>query len=126
MKKSLAALVLLALLAAVSLWHVAVLGGLTGELQDLLTQAEDRAEEENWSAADALTREALRRWKDRDFYLHVTLQHRSIDEVDTSFGEVLEFIELQEAGEYSAANARLVSQLRLLGEAERPSLENLL
>ena len=73
------------------------------ELTSLLTQAESLAERGEWSEAESLTQQ-----------------------VHTGFQEVLEFIRCEEGGEYSAANARLVSQIELLYEMEEFSLKNLL
>ena len=76
--------------------------------------------------AAELTRAASEQWDGRAFYLHVTLDHKTADDIAVGFAETLEFLEWQESGEYSAANARLMEQLKLLGEVERPNLENLL
>ena len=54
------------------------------------------------------------------------LRHADTDEVSSSFQEVGEFITCREDGEYSAANARLIAQIRLLYEAEQLSLKNIL
>ncbi len=126
MRKGWIAVALLAALIGLSCCHVVALGGLTEEVTGLLTQAEARAEEGDWAGADALTHQAARRWEEKRFYLHTTLDHTATDEVDLSFSETLELIQCQEAGEYSAANARLIRQLRLLGEMELPLPENLL
>ena len=48
------------------------------------------------------------------------------DRIYTGFQEVLEFLTCQEAGEYSAANARLMTQISLLYEAEQFTLKNVL
>ena len=126
MKRGWLALGLLVAMVALAWWHTASLDDLTGELGGLLTRAEERAERGDWEGAAGLTRLASSRWEGKHFYLHATLEHDVTDAIDTGFADTLEFIQCREAGEYSAANARLMSQLRLLGEMERPLLENLL
>ena len=126
MKKGWLAIGLLAGMVALSLWHVSALRGLTTELGEQLRRAEALAEQGDWDKAAELTRAASERWDGRAFYLHVTLDHKTADDIAVGFAETLEFLEWQEAGEYSAANARLMEQLELLGEVERPNLENLL
>lgn len=126
MKKGWLAIGLLAGMVALSLWHVSALRGLTTELGEQLHRAEALAEQGDWDKAAELTRAASERWDGRAFYLHVTLDHKTTDDIAVGFAETLEFLEWQEAGEYSAANARLMEQLELLGEVERPNLENLL
>lgn len=126
MKKGWLAIGLLAGMVALSLWHVSALGRLTADLGGRLEQAEALAERGDWDRAVQMTQEASKEWDGRAFYLHVTLDHKTADDIAVGFAETLEFLEWQETGEYSAANARLMEQLRLLGEVERPNLENLL
>lgn len=126
MKKGWLAVAFLIIMAALGLWHVDTLGDLTDSLCRDLTQAESLTESGDWAQAGELTAHAAQRWDDRQMYLHITLDHEATDQISVSFSEVTEFLEHQEAGEYSAANARLMEQLELLGTAERPLLENLL
>ena len=126
MKRGWLAVVLLLAMVALAWWQVVTLNGLTEELTGLLAQAEERAEAGDWEGAAQVTKAASDKWDGRHFYLHATLEHQVTDEIATSFAETLEFIQCREAGEYSAANARLMKQLELLGEMERPLLENLL
>ncbi len=126
MKRGWLAAALHAAMLGAAFWHMTTLGSLTGELGDLLAQAEELAEQGDWEGAERMTRTASERWDSRHFYLHATLEHQLTDEIAVSFAQTLELIQCQEAGEYSAANARLMKQLELLGEMERPALENLL
>lgn len=126
MKRGWLAIVLLAAVAALALWHVHYLTDLTEELTQTLEQAEALAEKEDWQGAAELTRSAQSRWEEATVGLHITLDHEVMDEVSVGFAETLEYLELAEAGEYSAANARLMERLTLLGEMERPTVENLL
>ena len=126
MKREWLAVGLLAAMIALASWHVVTLDGLTGELSDLLARAEQMAEQGDWEGASGLTQTAAERWDGKHFYLHATLEHDVTDQIAISFAETLEFLQCQEAGEYSAANARLMEQLELLREMEQPLLENLL
>lgn len=126
MKKGWLAIGLLVGMVILSLWHVSALRGLTADLGEQLRRAEELAERGDWDEAAELTRAASEQWDGRAFYLHVTLDHKTADDIAVGFAETLEFLEWQETGEYSAANARLMEQLKLLGEVERPNLENLL
>lgn len=119
---------LILLLAALSGLHVWHLGGFTGELTAMLTQAQERAEQENWEEAARLTQKVKDRWMDHEGYLHVTLHHNDIDAVLVSLDETLAFLEGAEkqTAEYAASNARLLTQLGLLVEAELPTLTNIL
>ena len=126
MKRGWLALALMAGMLALACWHVTTLDELTGELGALLSRAEELAEQGDWEGATQVTRRASERWDEKHFYLHATLEHQVTDAIATSFAETMEFLECREAGEYSAANARLMEQLALLSEMEKPLLENLL
>ena len=126
MKRLWIACAILAMLLAATLWNAGRLERFTASLTDLLEQAEAQAEGEAWREAYALTRLAYDRWESRSTSLHITLRHSDTDDIQTGFQEVLEFLQCQEAGEYSAANARLIARLELLSEAEQLSLENIL
>lgn len=126
MKRGWLAVGLLAGLVALSLWNVKKLDVLAAELNGALAGAEAAAEAGDWSGAEERTAAALERWQESGFYLHVTLDHETTDDIDLAFGEVREFIQCQEGGEYSAANARLMEAIRLMGEMQKPKVENLL
>lgn len=117
---------ILAVLFAATLYNASYLDRLTDSLSDQLTQAEACAEAGDWAEAARLTEGAFDEWESHTLYLHVLLRHADTDDVNSSFQEVGEFITCQESGEYSAANARLMTQIRLLYEAEQLSLKNIL
>lgn len=117
--------ILLAILAG-TLAHSAYLTTFTRELTVLLEEAEANAEREDWDSAARLTQNAYDRWHAKDLYLHVALRHDETDVIYTGLREVTEFIQCQESGEYSAANARLIANLELMAEAEQLSLKNIL
>lgn len=126
MKRGWLAVALLVVMAALALWHVWYLNGLTGELAAALERAEGLAESRDWQGAGVLTRQAQDRWDGASILLHITLDHEVMDEVSVGFAETLEYLQMEEREEYSAANARLIERLELLGDMERPSVENLL
>lgn len=128
MKRLYLSLGLIALLCVLCGAHIIHLSGFTTELADLLIQAQEQVDQEDWPAADRLTRQAKERWVDHEGYLHITLRHADIDAVLVSFDEALAFLGGREhqPAEYAAVNARLITQLELLIEAELPTLTNLL
>ena len=128
MKRIGIALSIILTLALLSLWHTACLRRLTEELTDLLTRAEEQVEQDDWLAADALTRRALAAWEGHDFYLHAVLRHEDADAILTGFHQTLAYLEGDEPqpSEYAAANAQLITLVRLLLEEETPTLKNIL
>lgn len=125
MKRILIASAILILTFMATLGHSFYIASFTEGLTDLLEAAEANAEEEHWDTARELTQSARDRWDSRDAYLHILLRHSETDSVYTGFREVTEFIQCQESGEYSAANARLIAELELLSEAEQLTLKNI-
>lgn len=126
MKRIIIALVILGGVFGATMAHSAYISAFSRELTALLEEAEGKAEEGDWAEAMALTERAQDKWKDKAVYLHITLRHNDTDEVYAGLREVWEFIECQEGGEYSAANARLITKLELLAEAEELDLKNIL
>ena len=119
---------LLVLLAVLCTVHTVYLDHFIGELSDLLSQAQERVEREDWEEADRLTRQAKEIWVEHEGYLHTTQLHADIDAILISFDEALAFLRAGErqSAEYAAVNARLITQIGLLLESELHSLTNLL
>ena len=128
MKRLYVSLGLVLLLAALSGAHAWYLTRFTGQLTDLLSQAQAQVEREDWEQAARFTRQAQEQWMSRNGYLHVTLRHTDTDAIQISFDETLAFLEADERqpAEYAASNLRLMTHLELLAEAELPTLTNLL
>ena len=126
MRRLWCSLALLVLLLTAAVGNSLYLTHLTGTITDLLEEAQGMAQEEDWEAADALTREALAHWQDRDLYLYTTLRHADTDEVYTGFREAEGFLRTRESREYAASTARLIARLELVASMEQLSLKNLL
>lgn len=128
MKRIWISVALILALGVLATCHVLYLNHFISQMTGLLSQAQQQVEQDSWSQAEALTRQALEHWENNGAYLHTTMRHSDIDSVLISFHEVLAYLEGQERqpAEYAAANSRLMTQLSLLLEAELPSLKNLL
>lgn len=128
MKRLYLSIGLIALLAVLSGVHTWQLDRVIGQLTDQLTQAQELVGREDWEGATRLTHQAKERWMECEGYLHITLRHADTDAIQVSLDEALAFLEGSEhqPAEYASVNARLLTQLRLLVEAELPTLSNLL
>lgn len=126
MKRVWIAIGLLLIILAGTLTHSFYIASFTHDLSLLLEAAESEAEKGAWDKAEELTGTARNKWDQRNMYLHITLRHDATDKVYTGFCEVAEFIQCQEVGEYSAANARLIANLELVAEAEQLTIKNIL
>lgn len=120
-------LTVLTALFCLTLYNTQYLHNYTDELVTLLRQAELSAADGDWDAAEDKTEAALEQWHGRETLLHMIFIHRDTDEILLSFQEVRQLIIHQEdGGEYSAANARLITQIELLHEMEQLNWKNLL
>ena len=124
MKRLWIAAILLCALLGATLANAWYLGHLTGELTAALEESEALAEAGDWAGAQAATEAAFRRWNNHETYLHILLRHSDTDQIYAGFQETLALLESREYGEYAAANARLVTQIELLSEAEQLTLKN--
>ena len=128
MKRLCVSLGLIAVLAVLCGVHTVYLGRFTDELSGLLFQAQEQVERGDWEGATRLTQQAKEQWVALDGYLHIALRHADFDAILVSFDETLAFLQGNErqSAEYAAVNARLITQLGLLLEAELPTLTNVL
>ncbi|MBQ3134352.1 MAG: DUF4363 family protein [Oscillospiraceae bacterium] len=120
-----AAALLLAVLGA-TIANSRYLTGMTDGFCRQLTQSAELAAADNWPQALEKTEQTLSAWESHDFYLHTLLRHTDIDAIRLTFHEVVEYLKLEEPDQYTAANAKLITQLELLAEAERLDLKNVL
>lgn len=127
MKRLCLAAAVLAALCAAAVFNVMHITRLAGQITGELSQAQTCAQSGDWDRAAELTGRAEQTFQDQAFYLHITLRHSDIDTVETAFREVGQLIAHRERlGEYAAANARLIAQVRLLAESEAFTLKNIL
>lgn len=126
MKRLWISLAILVALFVGCLWNIHYVSQISNLLVTELNQAEDCAENGNWSEAWRLTRESQQRWEKFSPYLYVTQCHGTTDNINTGFREVLELIQWRAAPEYNAANGVLISEVEHLFEMEDLTLENLL
>lgn len=124
MKRLMIAVCLLLAVLGATLGNSFYLKGLNEELSTLLERADRQAAMGNWDEAALFVRTAREQWQSHDFYLHVTLRHNDVDQIDSDFQELSALLEHREEGEYSAVLSRLSSRLRLIYEGETLSLQN--
>lgn len=117
--------ILLAMLGA-TLGNSWYLNSLISDLSQQLTSAHELATQDSWDAARRITKQVTDHWQEHDFYFHVMLLHRDIDDIHLTFCEVHEYLQLEETDQYTAANAKLIAQLGLLAEMEQLNLKNVL
>lgn len=120
-----AAALLLALLA-LSLGNARYARSLTASMAGRLAQAQTMAAQGDWARAGDLAGESFHTWQSHQLYLHVVMRHGDTDQILLSFRALQQYLDLEDAGQYAAASAQLITQLELLAQLERPSLDNIL
>lgn len=106
--------------------NVRYLNNFIEPLHEQLQEASDLVKQDDWDAAYQLTQQVHDTWHGKELYLHVTLKHSDIDHIYVLLEEVLAYLENRKIGEYDASNQTLISELQLLCEMERMSLQNIL
>jgi len=102
------------------------LNNLISDFSQNLSSAHRLAARDDWASAREITQQVTEHWQEHDFYLHVMLPHRDIDEIHLTFQEIEEYLELEETDQYNATSAKLITQLGLLAEMEQLNLKNIL
>ena len=126
MKRLWIAVSILSVIFAATLFNSRYLSRLIEDYTLRLSTAQDMTLQNAWNSATQLTEQVIRDWQSHDFYFHVMLPHKDIDELHLTFCEVQEDLQLEETDQYTAANAKLVAQLELLAEMDQLTVKNIL
>jgi hypothetical protein len=126
MRRLYSAVLVLAVLFGLMLWHIEAVERETELLVTWLQQAEQKADEGQTSQAVRLTEDAHTEWQRVDQWFGVVLRMGDTDEVDKAFRQTLEFLHTGEEPEYRSANAVLIEGLLHLAEVEQVQWGNIL
>ena len=126
MRRLYSAVLVLAVLFGLMLWHIEAVERETDLLVTWLQQAEQEADEGQTSQAVRLTEDAHTEWQRVDQWFGVVLRMGDTDEVDKAFRQTLEFLQAGEEPEYRSANAVLIEGLLHLAEVEQVHWGNIL
>jgi hypothetical protein len=126
MRRLYSAVLVLAVLFGLMLWHIEAVERETELLVTWLQQAEQKADEGQTSQAVRLTEDAHTEWQRVDQWFGVVLRMGDTDEVDKAFRQTLEFLHAGEEPEYRSANAVLIEGLLHLAEVEQVQWGNIL
>lgn len=126
MKKYALPLGVLAGILILSLWNGAAMARVTEGLCTSLAQCSDLGQAEQWDQAAQILENAYQDWSGHQVYLHIVLEHDAVDGAEAMFRRAMSFAKTQEPSEFHAELAGLISQLRLLAEMERLSIQNIL
>ena len=123
MRKGCFALLMLALLFALSLWNIRTLDRLTSSMEEDIALSRGFCESENYSAAEATLRSALQTWKDAEGYTHVFIRHAEVDAASDAFFEALTALRTRNGEEALGAYDKLLYHLRSIDTMEHITLK---
>lgn len=117
---------LLAALLVLGLWVSDVMENSHQPGAEHLRRAAELAMEEEWGAAEALTRRAREKWKDAWRYSAALADHEPMDQVDGLFAELEVYAQARDATAYSGTCAHLAELLEAMGNAHGLTWWNLM
>ena len=103
--------------------------GLTARCDDWtarLNAVTSAAESGDWAAAQREMSELQTDWREKQSYLHITLQHEEINEADTLLHQCALYVREQDNDALSDAAVQLALEFDRLAELERLSVKNVL
>ncbi len=122
MKKEIGALLLLAVLAAVSVWNIHRADELTGDIKEHLALSEKALLSGDRDYASEQLEAALRIWLSARSYTQVFLRHPELDSTSEVFYETIQDLRAGETRGLSAGFERLRYHLDCLAAMEHVSL----
>ena len=116
----------LALMAALSFWNGAAIGGYTEQWISGTERSEDAAAAGDWETAKAELDAVYEHWNTKQTYLHIVEFHGELDAAEASFQRALACADTKDETEFRCEIRELRSQFRLLAEIEEINIRNIL
>ena len=113
-------------IVAISLYSEHWISTLTSDYIVRLESAQELVANEQWAEAFDVTNAIKDDWDSHSFAIHATTRHTEADHILINFLSVLQYLQMEEAEQYLAANTQLMARLQLLAEMEAPTWENIL
>lgn len=126
MKHWLAPLLALALLLGASLWNARTVAQSVEDWRAALETTLPAAEAEDWDTVRETLDRVYDAWNARQTYFHIMVEHAELDAAEALFAVSRSYAESEEAAEFRANTADLLTQLTLLREMEAVSIRNIL
>lgn len=126
MKHWLSPLLVLALLLGASLWNARTVAQSVEDWCAALETTLPAAEAEDWDTVRETLSRVYDAWNARQTYFHIMVEHAELDAAEALFAVSRSYAESEEAAEFRANTADLLTQLTLLREMEAVSIRNIL
>lgn len=116
-------LLALLLLGAVIWWGMEMIHN---DIEDLLTQAQQAAQKEEWEKAEDAIQRAYHRWEQYHHFTASFADHTPMDELDGLFAELLVYLDQRESPHFEATCARLILLTQAMAESHGITWWNIL
>ena len=124
MRKAVAALVMLALLAGVSVWNIQYLDRLTGQLERQIGCSRALYLQGDMTGAAQALDDALALWYGAESYTHVFIRHAEVNNVTDAFFDVYAALSGDDAAPAGSQYERLIAHLDSIDTMEHVTLKS--
>ena len=126
MRHVLVSCVILLLALAFCLFSMLHVRAICKEALELLSLAQEQAEQNDFESCRVYTARAMRHWKRYERYFGLALTHEEVDDILERFASLSQYAQLEDRDDYLAGVAELRFSIAHLREMELPTLENIL
>ena len=117
---------ILALILSLSLLNAGAVSDCVTAWCGELNAAQTAADGGNWAEAEHRIASVHDAWDKKQAYFHIVSVHAELDEAEALLAKSLSFAREQDAAEFRANIAELITRLRLLSEIQEVSVKNIL
>lgn len=125
-KRDYIAIGVLAVLLALSVYNLASIDALTGDIGIALSKSQSAAEKLDFKSAREYLNAGLELWLDADEYTHIFLRHPELDSTSDAFYELEEVLLQEDLTACAAAYGKLRYHLNSIDSMEHLSLGSIL
>lgn len=125
MKNLVLPLTAMAAILIFSLWAGRYVQNQTERWEELLAQAAQAADGEDWARAEDLLSQARENWERRKTFFHTIIEHSELNEAEALFAAAEDACRQRDSGEAVSQLTLLAVQLRVLAETQSVSIKNI-
>lgn len=126
MKNLVLPLTAMAAILIFSLWAGHYVQDQTEHWEELLAQAAQAADQEDWTLAEDLLSQVRENWESCKTFFHTIIEHSELNEAESLFAAAEDACRRRDSGEAVSQLTLLSVQLRVLAETQAVSVKNIL
>lgn len=122
MKRELAALAVLILLVATSIWNITQINTVTEEISIAICKSRTATEQLNFKSSRKFIDEGLKIWQENSAYTQIFLSQAQIDETTQSFYQLMEAVNNEDILTLSPSYEAMLHRLESIRDSELISI----